>query len=177
MFTSFGVKPALGRVFSENDDLTPGAHPYAVLSYDYWTRRFGRDPNVVGRTFRTGDEIYQIVGVSEGPFTGTEPGTVTDIFVPTMMAKYNATARSDYSWFRTFVKLKPGAAVEPVRDRLRASFRSFQQVRVKELSGDPEAGSGFLFKPKAPPGVPPRQAFLAHKRTTAARSRFSAAWW
>jgi predicted permease len=137
MFNSFGVKPALGRVFSENDDLTPGAHPYAVLSYDYWNHRFGRDPNVVGRTFRTGDEIYQIVGVSEGPFTGTEPGTVTDIFVPTMMAKYNATVRSDYSWFRTFVKLKQGAAVDPVRDRLRAAFRSFQQERVKEWSGVP----------------------------------------
>ena len=41
MFDSFGLRPALGRLFTENDDLKPGAHPYAVLSHDYWTRRFG----------------------------------------------------------------------------------------------------------------------------------------
>jgi putative ABC transport system permease protein len=44
MFSSFGLRPAIGRLFTENDDLKPGAHPYAVLSYDYWTRRFGRIP-------------------------------------------------------------------------------------------------------------------------------------
>src|SRR5882762_5834156 len=44
MFSSFGLKPALGRLLTENDDLTPREHPYVVLSYDYWTRRFGRDP-------------------------------------------------------------------------------------------------------------------------------------
>ena len=63
MFGSFGLRPALGRLFTESDDLKPGAHPYAVLSYDYWTRRFGQDPKVIGRTFRMGDDLYQIVGV------------------------------------------------------------------------------------------------------------------
>src|SRR5215471_15711396 len=105
MFGSFGLRPALGRLFSESDDLTPGAHPYAVLSYDYWTRRFGRDPRVIGRTFRIGNESYEIVGVAQAPFIGTEPGTVTDIFIPTMMMKNNAITRSDYSWFRTFIAL------------------------------------------------------------------------
>jgi hypothetical protein len=80
MFTSFGLRPALGRLLTENDDLKPGAHPYAVLSHDYWTRRFGRDPKVIGRTFRMGNDLYQIIGVSEAPFAGTETGTVTDIF-------------------------------------------------------------------------------------------------
>jgi putative ABC transport system permease protein len=42
MFGSFGLRPAVGRLLNENDDRKPGAHPYAVLSYDYWTRRFGR---------------------------------------------------------------------------------------------------------------------------------------
>jgi hypothetical protein len=74
----------------ENDDLTPGAHQYAVLSHDYWTRRFNEGPKVIGRTFRSGNEIYQIVGLAEGPFTGTESGTVTGIFVPTMMMKNRA---------------------------------------------------------------------------------------
>ena len=77
--------PAAGRLFTEDDDRKPGAHPYAVLSYDYWTRRFARDPRVIGRTFRMGERLYEIVGVGPRAFTGTETGTVTDIFVPTMM--------------------------------------------------------------------------------------------
>ena len=52
MFGSFGLKPALGRLLTESDDLQPGAHPVAVLSFDYWTRRFARDPSIIGRTVR-----------------------------------------------------------------------------------------------------------------------------
>src|SRR3984893_4528068 len=85
MFGSFGLRPALGRLLTEDDDLEPRAHPYAVLSYDYWRHRFGQDPNVIGRTFRMGSDSYEIVGVAEKRFTGTDPGTVTDLFIPTMM--------------------------------------------------------------------------------------------
>ena len=46
MFDSFGLHPALGRLLTGNDDIKPGAHPVAVLSHDYWTRRFGGDPRV-----------------------------------------------------------------------------------------------------------------------------------
>ena len=72
-----------------------------MLSYDYWTRRFGRDPNVVGRTFRMGDAIYEIVGVGPESFTGTETGTVTDIFVPTMMHPGRSSS-DDQLWLRTW---------------------------------------------------------------------------
>jgi hypothetical protein len=85
MFSSFGLQPAAGRLLTDSDDLEPGKQPYAVLSYDYWQRRFGGDPNVVGRTFRKGTDLYEIVGVAGKGFTGTEPGTVTDVFLPTMM--------------------------------------------------------------------------------------------
>jgi putative ABC transport system permease protein len=54
MFSSFGMRPALGRLLTESDDLKPGAQPYAVLSYDYWKHRFGQDPKVIGRAFRMG---------------------------------------------------------------------------------------------------------------------------
>jgi predicted permease len=142
MFDSFGIRPALGRLFTVNDDLKPGAHPYAVLSYDYWTRRFGRDPKVIGRSFRLvkrGEEErnsvgmpssindpFTIIGVAGKGFTGVEPGTITDIFVPTMM---NPLVVTDAAWFRTFVTLKPGVAVEPVREMLHAVFRAFREER------------------------------------------------
>jgi len=43
MFETFGLRAASGRLLSQNDDLQPGAHPVAVLSDDYWSRRFARD--------------------------------------------------------------------------------------------------------------------------------------
>jgi len=136
MFPSFGLKPALGRLFTENDDLKPRAHPYAVLSYDYWTRRFGQDPKVIGRTFRMGNNLYQIVGVAPQPFTGTEPGTITDVFIPTMM--HAGVTHDDWGWIRTFVQLKPGATPQPVRDKLQAVFQTVQRERAKGFVGWPK---------------------------------------
>ncbi len=136
MFSSFGLKPALGRLFTESDDLRPRAHPYAVLSYNYWVRRFGQDPKVLGRTFRMGNDVYQIVGVGPERFTGTEPGTFTDIFIPTMM--HAGVTHDDRSWFRTFVLLKAGVAPEIVRDRLQAVFNAVQHERAKGFTGWPQ---------------------------------------
>lgn len=130
MFRSFGLKPALGRLLADSDDVTPGAHPVAVLSYDYWRRRFGGDRNVIGRKFRMGTDLYEIVGVCQEGFTGTEPGTLTDIFVPTMMNS-KAINNADWKWFRIWVRLKPGRATEPVREKLRAAVSAYRHERVK----------------------------------------------
>ena len=93
MFESFGLRPVLGRLLTETGDWIPGAHPYAVLSYVYWTLRFGQDPKVVGRSFRMGETLYEVIGVVEKPFTGTEPGTMIDVFVPAMMNPYVTALR------------------------------------------------------------------------------------
>ena len=49
-FEVLGVAPHLGRLFTQADDRVPGGHPVTVISYGYWQRRFGGDPQVVGRT-------------------------------------------------------------------------------------------------------------------------------
>jgi len=133
MFQAFDLQPALGRLLAENDDRTPGSAPYAVLSNDYWTQRFGQDPHIVGRTLRIGKELYQITGVVNGPFTGTEPGTMIDIFLPVMM--HPAVTHSDASWARTLVLVKPDTALEPLREKLRAISRVFEQQRAQGFTG------------------------------------------
>ena len=135
MFGSFGLHPALGRLLTENDDLKPGASPIAVLSYDYWSRRFGRDPKVIGRTvvvgrrFGVGNDTFEIVGVAAEGFTGTAPGLATDIFAPTMMSAL--LPRPEAHWLKAYVRLQRGAAPEPVRDRLRAAFGGFSEEGAK----------------------------------------------
>jgi putative ABC transport system permease protein len=136
MFPTLGLRPALGRVFTENDDVKPGGHPYAVISHDYWTHRFGQDPKVIGRTFRMGNEIYEIVGVAEESFTGTTPGTMIDIFVPTMM--HPGVTHKDWTWHRTLAMVKPGAAFEPMRQKLEATSRAFEEERAKGFLGMPQ---------------------------------------
>jgi putative ABC transport system permease protein len=134
MFQAFNLQPALGRLLAENDDRTPGSHPYAVLSHDYWTQRFGQDPQVIGRTVRIGKELYEITGVVDGPFTGTEPGTMIDVFLPVSM--HPSAGRSDASWTRTLVLVKPETPLEPLRQKLRATSRAFEQERAKEFTGE-----------------------------------------
>jgi len=136
MFEAFGLKPAVGRLLTESDDDRPRAHPFAILSNEYWTRRFGRDPQVVGRSFRIDHDLYRVIGVAPPGFTGTEPGTMTDIFLPTMM--YEGVTHDDWSWIRTFVRMKPGASVTAVRDRLQAVFQAIQQERAKTFVGWPK---------------------------------------
>ena len=133
MFSSFGLRPAAGRLLTVDDDSKPRAHPYAVLSYEYWSRRFGRDPQVVGRTFQMGDDFFQIVGVGPQTFTGTETGTVTDVFLPTMM--HPAVVHDDWTWHRTLARVRPGVALEPLRAKLDATSRAFESERAKGFKG------------------------------------------
>jgi predicted permease len=153
-FTSFGLRPAAGRLFTADDDRDPGAHPYAVISDDYWSRRFARDPNIVGRTFRIGDTVFQIVGVAEAPFTGTETGTVTDVFLPMAMKNPRTLASPNNYWLRTLVQLREGVDPRRVHEILRATFAAMQEEKAKTLTDtqrrrDPTFKEKILFEPAA----------------------------
>jgi predicted permease len=141
MFPLFGLEPALGRLLAPTDDRAPGVAPYAVLSWDYWNHRFGRDPHVLGRSLHIGDQTFEIIGVAPSDFTGTEKGTVTDIFLPLSMNSF--ATRDNTAWHRTFLMLKPGVnpatALEPLRQHLSAVNRAFETKDSKRFSGMPQA--------------------------------------
>jgi predicted permease len=138
MFRLFGLRPVLGRLLTDADDSEPGAHPYAVISHDYWARRFGEDSSVIGRNLRIGNDLYQIVGVSAAPFTGTETGIMTDVFVPMMMMNTGTLDSSNSFWFRTFVRPKSGVEIEPLRAKLYGQYRAFEQERAKGFVNFPK---------------------------------------
>ena len=81
-FEALGLRPLHGRLFTAEDDVQPGQHPVAVLNFDFWKRRFGGDPAVVGRWLTIRDRPHQIIGILDRGFTGAEPGVRTDIWVP-----------------------------------------------------------------------------------------------
>ncbi len=139
MFPLFGLQPALGRLLAPADDRSPGLSPYAVLSWDYWNHRFGRDPHILGRSLHIGDQTFEIIGVGPRDFAGTEKGTVTDIFLPLSMNSF--ATRDSTSWHRTFLMLKPGVKpatalesvneLEQLRQHLSAVSRAFETEHSK----------------------------------------------
>src|SRR5262245_36733421 len=69
-FSVLGVNPELGRVFAPEETNAPGKSPLAVLSHAIWQSRFGGDPNILGRTVRLNNVIYEVIGVMPPDFIG-----------------------------------------------------------------------------------------------------------
>ena len=106
MFPVFGLEPTLGRLLAPADDRSGAGTPYAVLSWDYWNRRFGGDPHIIGRLLHLDGQIFEVIGVGPRDFTGTQKGTVADIFLPLSMNKM--VTEQNLSWNHIFLMLKPG---------------------------------------------------------------------
>jgi len=104
-YSVLGVYPHLGRLLTEADDQTPGGHPVAVLSYNFWQRRFGADPSVVGKKISLNGFPFTVIGVSAKGFYGVEVGSSPDVRLPlTMDSQVRSTSapsfleRRDYEW-------------------------------------------------------------------------------
>src|SRR5215475_3413326 len=85
-FTGLRLDPALGRLFTPEDNKSPGGHPVAVLSHAFWRRRFAGDPNVVGQIVKLNGHDFTIIGVAKKGFSGTRAfGWIPDVYLPLMM--------------------------------------------------------------------------------------------
>jgi len=80
-FSTMGAGTGNGRVMSPSDDQT-GATPVAVISEEYWTRRFQKSTNVVGRQLVFGTTSYEVIGVAARGFAGEWVGRPTDVWIP-----------------------------------------------------------------------------------------------
>jgi predicted permease len=114
-----GVQPAAGRLFIADED-TPG-HNTAILSHGTWTRRYGSDPRVVGRTLNLNGQSYQVVGVLPESFSLPREVLPTlgvaedgEIFLPLPLPARAATNRNNED-YNVIAKLKPGVSVAQAR--------------------------------------------------------------
>jgi predicted permease len=143
-FSVLGVKAAVGRVFSsEEDDRVYLGHPVAVLSHQYWTTRFSRDPAIVGKKILVNNYPMTVVGVSAAGFIGLDPARSPQIRVPVLMKdvmlpefKWLRIEDRRCKWVQVFARLKPGYSVESARAPLQGLFL---QIRKYEMTL-PEAG-------------------------------------
>lgn len=137
-FGTLGLTPVAGRLLTPADDENAASAPVAVLGYDFWRRRFGGDPSVVGRRIHSGKQPIEIVGVLSKGFTGTEPGSLTDLYMP---ARYNSQALNNrgWTWMRIWLRAAPGVSEERIQQRLQAALRTQLLDEVKALpAGTPK---------------------------------------
>jgi predicted permease len=113
-FEVMALRAAAGRLFTAQDDVTPGAHPVAVISYAYWQRRFSGDPGVVGKQVTINNAPMTIVGVAPEGFIGSFLGVSSAAWVPMAMQKEmmggDRISQRGNGWFQSIVRLKPGVS-------------------------------------------------------------------
>ncbi|MCI0488402.1 MAG: ABC transporter permease [Blastocatellia bacterium] len=103
-FKVFGVNPALGRTFHEGED-TPGKTGVCVISYGFWQRRLGGDPNIIGRRLILNNTPTEIVGVMPAEFKF--PRLDIELWIPLAL---DPTRTAPY-FFQVVGRLKPGFEV------------------------------------------------------------------
>jgi predicted permease len=84
-FDALGVGVARGRTISREEDRSVGAQPVVVVSDGFWRRRFGADPNLIGRTITLNDVPLTVIGVAPPSFNGMILEEPTEVWVPVLM--------------------------------------------------------------------------------------------
>jgi macrolide transport system ATP-binding/permease protein len=125
-FSALGVKPALGRLILPSEGQTADADPVVVLSYAYWQKRFGGDPNVIGKQVELNEHAATIVGITPREFHGTYYVLEMDAYVPigapfyadsSMNAQQTLSTR-DSRTFTLMARLKPGVTLKQAKASL-----------------------------------------------------------
>ena len=128
-FPTLGVVPAIGRLLDGNDDRTIGESRVAVLSYGYWSTRFGASPAVLNEPLTVNGHPLTIVGVAPRRFTGTTIGSRPQVFVPiTLRAEMEPgfkgfDNRRTY-WAYVFGRLKPGVTIDQAKAAINAPYHA-----------------------------------------------------
>jgi putative ABC transport system permease protein len=109
-FPLLGLSPVIGRTFSAEEDRTPGAHPVAVIGNGLWRRRFGADPQVIGKTLTISGKPYTVIGVLPAEFRG-QTGNA-EMWLPIMMwPGFRFPSNAKNSWALILARLKPDVTV------------------------------------------------------------------
>jgi predicted permease len=145
-FSGLGVRLARGRGFIERDETSHA--PIAVISYSYWTQRFSRSPDALGKTLYVNGVPLTIAGIAAEGFEGVEVGHSTDFWIPLQgRAELNAWGnppedgkiyRENATWWclRMLGRLAPGKTKAQAVAQLQSTFQNAAYIGL----GSPEPG-------------------------------------
>jgi predicted permease len=127
-FSVLGVTPALGRVFTIDDEQAPGASPVVVLSYDFWKTQLASAPDVVGRKVLVNKHPMTVVGVAAPLFRGIDVGEVPSLWIPATMSAQAIPPFTDLlgrtRWMQVLGRLRPGVTLSDAKAGLQPWFKA-----------------------------------------------------
>ncbi|HJU43455.1 MAG TPA: ABC transporter permease [Vicinamibacterales bacterium] len=124
MFSVLGLKPAIGRFYTPDEDRPGCGSPGAVLSYAYWQREFGGAPSALQQTVRLERVTFDIIGVAPPDFFGLDVGRRFDVAIPLCADRLiqgdgeGRQSKRDWWWLAAIGRLAPGRTVEQAADHL-----------------------------------------------------------
>ena len=133
-FPTLGVRPALGRLFTPEDDL-PGSDPVAILSEGLWRGSFGADPDIVGRTVVLDAVPTTVIGVLPPSYRHIEERTDRSAQIFTTHRFDRADPNRGGHYIRAVARMAPGRSVEAVRSEL-GSIATRLESRYPESNTD-----------------------------------------
>jgi predicted permease len=135
-FKGYGAQTLIGRPILPRDDRSD-AEPVAVITYRAWERRFGLDPNVLGRTVTLNKSGLTVVGVLPRRYAGPLAGDQADFYVPMaaqpqLKSGYPLASR-DHWWLQIMGRLSPKASEAQARASLEVLFDQTLAVSTSKL--------------------------------------------
>lgn len=130
-FEVLGVRAAVGRLLTDEDNRIPQAHPVVVLSYDFWRKRFGLDPAVLGRVLMAGEQPLTVIGVARPGFRGVEVDHQADMWTPIMMNPWNIM-NPRMHWLWMLARSRPGVP----RSQIQAAVNTIMRQHLASVFGD-----------------------------------------
>ena len=142
------VQPIIGRAIGLEDDVTTRAGSVAMISYQYWSRRFARSPSVIGKKIALNEIPVTIIGVNPEYFTGIEPGANFEIWAPIHLASAvsgRTLLENPNPWSIPMMgRLKPGISGARAQSVLDAQFQA-------EVDANPGSLARLLKEPSKRP--------------------------
>jgi len=144
-FQLLGLKPALGRLLTPQDDTAKNANPVVVLGYDYWKTRFAASRDVVGQAVLINGHTFTILGVAPENFQSAIGGYKPGVFVPISMVEIALPWRAPIDdlnnhksvWLTLVARLKPGMTIPKAEASLGPlwhSLRAYELTLYKSAS-------------------------------------------
>ncbi len=127
-FRVLNAQPFVGRLLNAGDDQPGSLERVVVISHSFWQRRFGSDPEVVGRVITFQDLPVTIVGVTPPGFFGVQPGANPDLWLPLQLA---AVVRPEalgegYDWLCLIGRLRPGRDLRSAQAELAVAYQQYR---------------------------------------------------
>jgi predicted permease len=139
-YSALGVPAFIGRTITDADD-NPAVTPVAVLSHQFWIKRFSGDAAVIGRQVNVNNIAFTVIGVTPQGFGGTmQVGTSQDVSIPLAWEPQIAAERTmsrgaGVWWLRMMGRLKPGATMQQAQSTFAGAFQqSVEEHRAARQS-------------------------------------------